>query len=349
MIYDSVDLSMETNGTIIDPEMDQPRIFVFDSPRTCSQVFNKLFAVHPQLSHVFHPLIGASMYGPERVTSRLKHCTAAEEAQQELANKIDLPDETYGIAASRLMKATAAIAEQGKIPFIKDHIFCVLNPHLIKANIDQGLGSSLPSVQGRENPTMLHQEFFESVAPIILIRHPALSVPSYYRAQKAVFKLNPEDEDFAAMSTLRWARIIFDAYMKLWEGVDRKGAEAKQKFPIVIDAADVVYNTERLMLRLCHALGIDSNGIQYQWNPVPLNEWPRDPIMQGFFGDMLRSNGVLKRTAKAGQPEEQNLDLDAMTVLWAEEFGPEDAKTLRKRVGEEISNYEYLVQFKMLA
>jgi hypothetical protein len=91
------------------PTADQLRIFVFDSPRTCSQLFNKLFAVHPQLNHVFHPLMGASMYGPQRVTLRLKHSAAAEEAQQELAKQINLPNETYEVAAARVVETSAAI------------------------------------------------------------------------------------------------------------------------------------------------------------------------------------------------------------------------------------------------
>jgi hypothetical protein len=35
------------------------------------------------------------------------------------------------------------------------------------------------------------------------------------------------------------------------------------------------------------------------------------------------------------------------SAAWADEFGAEDAKALRKRVEEEMPNYEYLTRFKM--
>lgn len=95
---------------MVSTRVTQPtRIFVFDSPRTCSQLFNKLFAVHPQLTQVFHPFMGASVYGPERVTLRLRHAAAADEAQAALASKADLPNETYDAAAARVVQIIDAI------------------------------------------------------------------------------------------------------------------------------------------------------------------------------------------------------------------------------------------------
>lgn len=91
---------------------DGLRVFVFDSPRTCSQLFNKLFAAHPQLSQIFHPFMGASMYGPERVTAQLMHSSVAEEAQQELVKQVNLPDETYEVAVNRLNQSIFAIEDK---------------------------------------------------------------------------------------------------------------------------------------------------------------------------------------------------------------------------------------------
>lgn len=62
--------------------------------------------------------------------------------------------------------------------------------------------------------------------------------------------------------------------------------------PIVVDAEDVVHNTEATISLLCSHLGIDANGAQYTWDPAPREEWPDDPIMQGFFVDMLNSSSV---------------------------------------------------------
>lgn len=174
---------------------------------------------------------------------------------------------------------------QGKIPFFKDHLYSVLQPSLIKASLEQGLNRDLPKDQVSENPTMLRQAVFNSVQPIILIRHPALMVPSYYRAEKAIFKLRLEDEDFAAMTSLRWARIIFDAYAQLGSitGNDVDVGATSRKRPIVIDAVDTVYKTEKLMSKLCQMVGIDPAGIQYHWDCVPRHEWPADIISTQLF------------------------------------------------------------------
>ncbi|KAI0123276.1 hypothetical protein BJ170DRAFT_104400 [Xylariales sp. AK1849] len=321
------------------------RIFVFDNPRTGSQLFNKLFAVHPQLEHVFHPLLGASMYGPERVALHLNHSAAAEEAQQQLAKQINIPDETYTLAATRLVEPTEAIEKKDKIPFIKDRIFCTLQPRLIKASITHGLDRSILPEELPGNPTMLTWDFFSGITPIILIRHPALVVPSYYRAEKAVFCLDADDEDFAAMTSLRWARILFDAHNESWKAANSDGAVNSSKCPIIVDALDVIHNTEELLPKLCELIRIDPAGIQYHWDPVPRDQWPQDPIMRGFFKDMLSSSEVQRGSTR--KPEEEYMNLDTKTTEWVEEFGTETARSLRRRVDEEMTNYQYLRQFKL--
>jgi len=75
--------SPSTNGTT------PLRIFTFESPRTNSQLFHKLFSQHPQLAWGlgFHPFAGAQMYGPERLSQRTRHCEAAERGQTEWGTK----------------------------------------------------------------------------------------------------------------------------------------------------------------------------------------------------------------------------------------------------------------------
>lgn len=83
------------------------RIFVFDHPRTVSQMFHRLFANHEELENIFHPFIGASMYGPERIQLTLKHCSVAEDAQEDLALNAHMERETYQVAAQRLTESIA--------------------------------------------------------------------------------------------------------------------------------------------------------------------------------------------------------------------------------------------------
>ena len=71
-------------------------------------MFNKLFASHEQLENIFHPFMGASMYGPERMQLILKHSSVAEDAQNELAFNAHIDAETYQVAAQRLIESIAA-------------------------------------------------------------------------------------------------------------------------------------------------------------------------------------------------------------------------------------------------
>lgn len=70
------------------------RIFVFDHPRTVSQMFNRLFANHGELESIFHPFMGASMYGPERIQLILQNSSAADDVQNEMASNAHLDSET---------------------------------------------------------------------------------------------------------------------------------------------------------------------------------------------------------------------------------------------------------------
>lgn len=50
---------------------ERPRIFVFDSPRTCSHLFRKFFLHHPQLGHILEPFLVPSVFGQEGVIDLL--------------------------------------------------------------------------------------------------------------------------------------------------------------------------------------------------------------------------------------------------------------------------------------
>lgn len=201
-------------------------------------------------------------------------------------------------------------AVQGRIPFIKDHAHCVLQPALTAALVAPGgPPPALPA-----NPTAWPDAFFESLTPVFLIRHPARMVPSCLRAGQHVFGIGPADEDFRAQTSLGLARAIFDAYDALYRRRRRRRQEeeeddndgsssgpgpddvATHSHPLVVDAEDVIHHTEALLPRLCAALGLDPASVRYNWDPVPREQWGGDPIMCGFFGDVMSSSCVRRDT-----------------------------------------------------
>lgn len=91
----------------------QKPIYVFDHVRSNSQLFNKLFAAHPQLEQVFMPMIAASLYGPDAVFRGRKHSETTERAFVSLANAAGVAEtESSEVALRRIESAVAGIQQK---------------------------------------------------------------------------------------------------------------------------------------------------------------------------------------------------------------------------------------------
>lgn len=154
------------------------------------------------------------------------------------------------------------------------------------------------------NPTWIPDDLYKSLSPLILIRHPARMIPSFYRTQTDVLKLHVTDEFFAVCTSLQWLRLIFDSYRKIYSENDdlvpnHSGYTADSMneivtWPLVVDAEDVVHSTQAVAMKLCEIWDIDPSGVQYSWKATTKDEWPEDKIMSGFFDTLLKSTGVLR-------------------------------------------------------
>lgn len=288
---------------------DKKAIYIFDHVRANSQLFNKLFAAHPQLEQVFMPLIGASLYGPEAVFRGRRHSQTTEDTFQGLADASDsaAKTETYAAAVERMERTISGIHEkvgqhsqrgdypradrwQGKVPWIKDHAFCVI-PREIQ---DAWTTGSMLSDSQQRNPTVFSDEFLDNAEPVFLIRHPALNIPSFLRKNRMICKNQAGDEDFAIFSAIYWSRLVFDSYMLRSRPINGGG----NMKPVVIDAADVVYDTENVIRALCDRLEIDFSGVQFSWPPLPDADWPSDGALRTFFKELFLSTGVERRAER---------------------------------------------------
>lgn len=148
-----------------------------------------------------------------------------------------------------------------------------------------------------DKPTLLPKNLLKQTTPIFLIRHPALSIPSFYCRQKAVFKFEADDEDFRALVSKQWVKLVFNMYRVRAQGTAQLGGSEyaeRQEMPPVIHAEDIVYNTGQLMARVCGVLDLDPGGIQYAWEPAPLDQQPLDHILHAFFQDVWGSKEVCR-------------------------------------------------------
>ncbi|KAK5168895.1 uncharacterized protein LTR77_006204 [Saxophila tyrrhenica] len=311
------------------------RVFIFDSPRTNSQLFYRMWQQHPQLAPMkgFHPFAGAQMYGPERITLRTRHCEAAERGQIEWGTQYpDANWNTFETSAKALREQIAEAEQEGKIFFGKEHSLMLVNQDLILNTMRRGENEPSPAIT--TNPTYIPGDVLATLTPVFLFRHPALIAGSLYPKFNPISGVEPNDEDWELSSSLRWTVYVHQYFTSL----GHKTA--------VIEAQDFVYNTEPTMNALCRRLGIDEDGWVEKWDPIPREHWPDHRNAVAMTGDLMGSSG-LERRGKG--PAEATLDLGVEFGKWKERFGDVVAEGLKKRVEAEMPVYEYLRSVKLTA
>ncbi|RMY76058.1 hypothetical protein D0863_02176 [Hortaea werneckii] len=323
---------MASNNPISNPR----RIFIFDNPRTCSHLFSKLFANHPELQLLYHPFLPAALYGPERYQQKTKHCAAADEVQREWGTSVEFREwntVTYKSADRKLVEEIEAAERQ-------DRMLSHLRSPTRNSNPTTTPSSSSHPEPTPENPTYLPESLLATLTPILLIRHPALTIPSSWRTESKIKNLSIEDEDFYLLTTNRWSRDLL-TYLLHQSATSDNSSWRK---PIVIDAYDVVHRTAQLTGKLCGELGLDAAGVQEKWRKLPREEWPGHSVVVAYTRDLLGSGGVERGV---GKPLEENFDIEVETEKWKGEFGEEVGMKLRECVEAEMADYEYLRSFKM--
>ncbi|KAI7237471.1 TFIIH basal transcription factor complex, subunit SSL1 [Hortaea werneckii] len=309
-------------------------IFVFDSPRTCSNLFGKLFSADPQLDYVRHPYLLPGIRGPEKIEANMSKETlealgrkyGGRFSEEDLKAWCQL---TYERANEEVAEKIRQAQSNGKILFAHEHsAVCVQKDVALACLRSDNPSSFKPSMR----PTPLSDAVLKSCVPAMLIRHPARIVPSLYRAETATDMLRIGDEAFTLWSTVRFTRILYE-YL-----------ESLGNRPVVVDAEDLVHDTQALVGKLCHALEIDPKGVQLQWDAAR----PDEPLPEGVepgFHDVLRaSTGIIHE--KDYIPDSK-LDLDVETKKWTDEFGSEIAQELRKKVDADMETYVWLRERKL--
>jgi hypothetical protein len=184
------------------------------------------------------------------------------------------------------------------------------------------------------NKTILPDRALAEGRHIFLIRHPALTVPSYYRAfvdlhgPEAVIK---EEASLMANVTLHWTRCVYD-----WLKSIQASSDVVQ--PMILDGDDIITNPQ-LLTELCEFTGMDSSKLQFEWAPATksqLDQLP-DTTMRTMRGTLFASSGVTKEKAWNG-----NRCIEEEVHKWRDEFGDHGAEWIEKWVRKSMPDYEFL-------
>lgn len=279
---------MQQNGSL---RSSHPlRLMLFDNMRTTSQAFYKLWQSHPQLAwgRSYHGFAGHQQYGPDRVSLKLRHSNAMDEAIEEIWIKPFMEDKdiqkvyppVLEMAQQKFERDIQGSEADGRIFFGKEHIMFLTKQDVILSTLRrENKDTVFPPVS--DNPTDIPENLLKTLTPIITIRHPLLMIDSLFRTTHELTKMVPEDEDFEYESTLKWSRIMHGYF------VDQLGTE-----PIVLDSEDFIYNTSTVTDKLCAIWRLDPDGVKDTWDPVPKEYWPKQDITTAYIGHMLASKGI---------------------------------------------------------
>lgn len=190
------------------------------------------------------------------------------------------------------------------------------------------------------NPTMLSDEMLLSFVPVLLIRHPALVVDSYYRA-KGFSNVADLCQSYVTYSTsMHFTRALFEWYAATAASKSASAAVdiqlARKWYPILIDADDILEGDT--VQRLAKAIGMDPDQILEQWEARSTDGL--EPKKRRFVQGMWGSTRIDKSKSSKG------LDLEAKFKSWNELYGMEVGKVLADLTNSHMRDYLWLKSHK---
>ena len=185
----------------------------------------------------------------------------------------------------------------------------------------------------RTNPTFLSDNFLASWIPLFLIRHPALSFESWYRAESRACYVDIKNRSWAFYTSYQYSRQLYDWYMS------KRGSLQLAGLPIIVDADDIMEQGPTIN-KLCELLNMNSQMVLYQWE---ITQPPSDTT----YRKASFMSGLWNSTCIDSSRSARGIDLAAKHKEWQDSFGLITADKLRSLVEEAMPDYEYLKSRKV--
>ncbi|KAL9615177.1 MAG: hypothetical protein Q9167_000383 [Letrouitia subvulpina] len=204
------------------------------------------------------------------------------------------------------------------------------------------------------NPTIIPKAILEKFHFTFLIRHPRLSIPSYYRCTvppldrvTGFYNFMPAEAGYNEL------RRVFD-YLRLAGqiGPTVAGRQANAtvidspvgKIDIcVVDADDLLDNPSSIIKAYCENVGIDYDQDMLIWSTADDHEQAKAAFEKwpGFHDDVIISTGLKPKEDKQSKSDTEQYN------EWAEKYGEEGAQVIQRTVDANIGDYEYMKQFAL--
>lgn len=325
------------------------RLFLFTYPRTASHLMMKMLSLdkQPELEY-WPPETGEYFFIPalgvqERLGQwhKVGHTVTDEDKESCMAIYQSCADNM----ASFIQKAETA----NKRFYIKEHVNFIKNPAARSTMVDAknstvkyspwtvSICGYPPTAQSPLNETLYPDDFLLTLAPMFLVRHPALAFESFYRnwteLQSTVGgEAEVQKNIMESLVSIRPVRNLYDFYKRHFE------AEGDSMWPVVIDANDIIQNPE-VLKEYCETIGLEPSRIVSEWEAydVPGHEdFFMSEAMKQMLTTVAGSNGIVKDKA----PTDINIDIEAK--VWRNKYGEEAGETIERWVRDAMPDYEYL-------
>lgn len=317
----------------------RPRYWLITSPRTASNMLVTMLNLDEQDvrpanhgGYFFLPAI------PRRFSAHFNPMKDWTEEERTVVDQVQQK------AFDTLQDHVAAAEQEGQITFVKEHAIMMNNPYFESQYSygDEGvIGEKVSTLvaKGIENPTRsalnltsMPDEFLLTWYPTVLIRHPAMMLPSLYRTCLADFEVDgfkrPSNQPMAVETTMKWARGLYDFYSAHF-------GEGSQ-WPIVLDADDVMTHPE-LVAKYAQLAGLDPDKVRFSWDKASEDKLNKlSPVYKRMLSSINASSKV-DSSKVAGK-----IDIAKEAVKWRAEFGEEGGRKLEQWVRDAMPDYQFM-------
>ncbi|KAI1265681.1 hypothetical protein F5Y18DRAFT_416981 [Xylariaceae sp. FL1019] len=325
----------------VETSASAPRTWLLTAPRTASNLLMRILNLDEQ--NVQPAINGGYFFHPAFVVKlKLMNKPMENWSNEEFASVAGAQRECFKRLQTHIEDAEVA----DKIIFVKEHVVFMNDPVYEaqywqngEASIETGAPKPLPcsSIQNPTrsslNLTCMPDEFLKTWHPTVLIRHPAMMLPSLLRTfdgskerKEAAWSGRRVPHDIEM--TTKWFRTMFDFYVEQF-------GEGSQ-WPIVIDADDIM-TSRKVVEKYALLTSLDPNKLRFTWEKASEEEISKLPAGAIRMTRTLNGSSGVDMSKVAGK-----ISIDEETVKWRAEFGQELGSKLERWVRNAMPDYEYM-------
>jgi hypothetical protein len=144
--------------------------------------------------------------------------------------------------------------------------------------------------QSYPNPTVIPDDLFNTLLPIMVIRHPVIAIDSIVRTIAGHITSSTLEQEYLNFpATIKPCRYLYDVFC------------SQGRKPLVVDGDDVLWRTDEIAKAVCDYIGIDFSGVKETWTPYTEQERPNG---NAYFYQWTKTNweseGIERPDQKVG-------------------------------------------------